>query len=427
MRDYQRMAPTKLTDETLESILWNKAPVELQREVREIPDGSVQELLQRLLRAEEVVAERKRRSQASENAHKLHTHVTARNSPSQGSENDKEATVSKLPGGSRSQGTPEIVVRHMKCFKCHQKGHVAKDCPQNANSARVIAVDQETTSDEECWVRVRVLTMEEEMEQNSVSNTGPTYKVNVVVEGLQSRALVDSGSQILLVRTEMLPKLKGLNNWTLEECKSKTSKLISQPQGAGGSELGAKKIVFLSVMLEATGKSLCIPCYVVDSTRPLWQGAVKNCGLVLGTNAIVGFGIQLVHENRTAVQPVSRNTGIADSPTEKVTRLVLSGVTRTGPRMTKHVKARVVQAGGINTSDQKRGVMSPNEIVLANVGCDFVEQLWDGESTVLIDLNNWGAEPQTLDKGQEIGLIEPVTLVERDDKIWHDTGENTSV
>ena len=45
MRDYQRMAPTKLTDETLESILWNKAPVELQREVREIPDGSVQELL----------------------------------------------------------------------------------------------------------------------------------------------------------------------------------------------------------------------------------------------------------------------------------------------------------------------------------------------------------------------------------------------
>ena len=59
MQDYQRMAPTKLTDETLESILWNKAPVELQREVREIPDGSVQESLQRLLRVEEVVAERR--------------------------------------------------------------------------------------------------------------------------------------------------------------------------------------------------------------------------------------------------------------------------------------------------------------------------------------------------------------------------------
>ena len=136
---------------------------------------------------------------------------------------------------------------------------------------------------------------------------------------------MDNGSQISLLRTEMLPKLKELNNWTLEECKSKTFKMISQPQGAGGSELGAKKIVFLSVMLEATGRSLCIPCYVVDSTRPLRQGAVKNCGLVLGTNAIVGFGVQLVHENGTAVQPVSRNTGIVDSPTEKVTRSVLSG------------------------------------------------------------------------------------------------------
>ena len=68
-------------------------------------------------------------------------------------------------------------------------------------------------------------------------------------------------------------------------------------------------------MLEATGKSLCILCYVVNSTRPYWQGSVKNCGLVLGTNAIVGFGIQLIHENGTAVQPVPRNTRIVDSPT----------------------------------------------------------------------------------------------------------------
>ena len=176
--------------------------------------------------------------------------------------------------------------------------------------------------------------------------------MNVVVEGLQSRALVDNDSQISLVRSEMLPKLKELNNWTLEECKSKTSKMISQPQGAGGSELGAKKIVFLSVLLEARGKSLCIPCYVVDSTRPLWEGAVKKCGIVMGTNAIVGFGIQLVHKNGATVQPMSRNTGIVDSPTEKVTRFLLSRITQNGPRMTKRVKARVVQAGGITTSDQ---------------------------------------------------------------------------
>ena len=45
MHDYQRMTPQKLTDDTLESILWNKVPVELQQEGKEITDGSVQELL----------------------------------------------------------------------------------------------------------------------------------------------------------------------------------------------------------------------------------------------------------------------------------------------------------------------------------------------------------------------------------------------
>ena len=62
MRDYQRMAPTKLTDEVLESILWNKAPLELQKEIKEITVGSVQELLHKLLKAEATVQERDRRA-----------------------------------------------------------------------------------------------------------------------------------------------------------------------------------------------------------------------------------------------------------------------------------------------------------------------------------------------------------------------------
>ena len=40
--------------------MWNKVPIELQQEIKEITDGSVQELLMKLLRAESAVAERKR-------------------------------------------------------------------------------------------------------------------------------------------------------------------------------------------------------------------------------------------------------------------------------------------------------------------------------------------------------------------------------
>jgi len=62
MQDYQCMAPRKLTDETLESILWNKVPIELQKEVKENTDGSVKELLHKLLKAETVLQERARSS-----------------------------------------------------------------------------------------------------------------------------------------------------------------------------------------------------------------------------------------------------------------------------------------------------------------------------------------------------------------------------
>ena len=51
------MVPQKLIDTLLESILWNKVPIKLQREVKEVTDGLVQELLQRLLKAESVVEE----------------------------------------------------------------------------------------------------------------------------------------------------------------------------------------------------------------------------------------------------------------------------------------------------------------------------------------------------------------------------------
>ena len=58
MKDYQRKAPDHLSDDNLISILWNKVPYKLQKEVSEIRDWSLQELLQRLLRAEFRVEER---------------------------------------------------------------------------------------------------------------------------------------------------------------------------------------------------------------------------------------------------------------------------------------------------------------------------------------------------------------------------------
>ena len=42
----------------------------------------------------------------------------------------------------------------------------------------------------------------------------------------------------------------------------------------------------LEVVIEATGIKLTVPCYVIDSTKPVWQGDVNNCGMIMGTNAL---------------------------------------------------------------------------------------------------------------------------------------------
>ena len=136
MHEYQRMAPEKLTDSILESILWNKVPIELQQEVKEITDGSVQELLMKLLRAESVVAERKRRSQEMTEKSSGGRHYVPNR---RGGDVNKKSEEGKNPNfkdsNQRRSGTGkatlpgEASMQHIKCFKCKLKGHMAKHCP----------------------------------------------------------------------------------------------------------------------------------------------------------------------------------------------------------------------------------------------------------------------------------------------------------
>ena len=211
------------------------------------------ELLQRLLRAEEVVAERKRRSQGSGVTTRAQTRAATRNAPSSGNEltRDKEGITRKPQNTSRGHGPPEATLKNMKCFRCHQKGHVAAKCPNSQASSESTRRITTTAGDEteEMWIHVGIVTTDKETiakELPNVDITGPTHKVDVTVEGLKTRALIDNGSQVSLVRTEMLPRLKEMNNWTLEECKKRTHQVVSQPVGAGGQVLGARKIDAIS-------------------------------------------------------------------------------------------------------------------------------------------------------------------------------------
>ena len=60
----------------------------------------------------------------------------------------------------------------------------------------------------------------------------------------------------------------------------------AQPIGALGQELGAESVVVAETTMEQTGQKITISCFVMSSVKPIWQGIVKDCAMILGTNAL---------------------------------------------------------------------------------------------------------------------------------------------
>ena len=309
MRDYQRMAPRKLTDDTLESILWNKVPVELQQEVKEITDGSVQELLQKLLRAKSVIAERKCRSRSSDVSGKALPHKQETKDSDANTAVDKENTR-RTRNSTPTQGTAEATLRYTKCFNCSQRGHLAKDCTapkKKSSSRRITDCQEESNPVSDPWI-CSVATTDDTLDatdSTKVSRRGPTYKVKVEVEGVRTRALLDHGAQVSIVRRQLLSHIREKWDWTLEQCHAKNLPFESQPVGAGGERLGTIGIVLLKVQVTDTDILREVPCYVLDSSKPLWGGEVSDCGIVIGTNALSSLGFDITHPDGTTVVPAT--------------------------------------------------------------------------------------------------------------------------
>ena len=140
-------------------------------------------------------------------------------------------------------------------------------CPdkKNKESARMIHAEGAThpPNTEEAitdpWIRVLTASKETDAENDHLAKlVGPAFKVDVEVEGVKTRALVYNGSQVTLVRGELLPRVREHNGWTLRQCHQKNLPIKAQPIGASGQELGATHIVAIGTTLEQTKQKLVI-------------------------------------------------------------------------------------------------------------------------------------------------------------------------
>ena len=79
--------------------------------------------------------------------------------------------------------------------------------------------------------------------------------------------------------------------------------------------MGVVALVKQMVSIEGADETLQVPCYVLNSNRPLWNGELWNCGLVLGTNCLEKFGFLITHPSGQMVKPAVKEAhALQDAP-----------------------------------------------------------------------------------------------------------------
>ena len=179
---------------------------------------------------------------------------------------------------------------------------------------------------------------------------------------------MDSGSQVTLVRAELLPLLEQHNGWAPSKWKERDCDMEAQPVGASGQELGAESIVAVHTVVEQTRQGIVIPCFVLKSSKPIWQSMVHDCAMVLGTNAM-DYRQYMLMALQFPLNPVESTKSTSEYA---VRRVLLSERAWLAPGKSQWVKVKVEQSSIQESSPDEVGVITPVESTLAGQACDFV-------------------------------------------------------
>ena len=102
-----------------------------------------------------------------------------------------------------------------------------------------------------------------------------------------------------------------------------------------------------------------VPCYILDSSKPIWQGESKDCRMIIGTNALEELGFSIVDSDGKVLKS-SNAIRVANIEAEKT-----SDLTDTGPAIKEFVEMSD-SANQVNTvSEKATGSEDPMTVVLA--------------------------------------------------------------
>ena len=84
---------------------------------------------------------------------------------------------------------------------------------------------------------------------------------------MKTLTLLDSGSQVTLVRARLLTLIEQRKGWITDRWKERDCELKTQPVGASGTELGAEAVVSLHTTVEQAGQEGCYPLFCVKAIQ----------------------------------------------------------------------------------------------------------------------------------------------------------------
>ena len=200
---------------------------------------------------------------------------------------------------------------------------------------------------------------------------------------------------------------------------------------------------------------LC-PCFREANLE--WE--LHNCGMILGTNAMVDLGFQVIHSNGTYHSPpkgygvsvtpkqsfsasssVEAEDNSTTYPTPKtlmceehegnnlkqasppVLMVSLAHAVSIRPQWTAVANIKIQTP--LDNLQSSTGIVVPEEDSLASINCDFTEGIWMGQTDFKVLVTNWGSLPMTLQKGHIIIHVEEVTIVTENDDVWKSLSDST--